>query len=45
MFRTVWWTLIYLATLGTISIEVEYTDGLRIKLIGWPEKLSKKPKQ
>ena len=36
MMRIIFWFCFWAITLFMIDIEVEYTDGLRIKLNGWP---------
>ena len=41
MFRILSWTVLYICTLGILSLEVEYSDGLHIKLTGWPEILTR----
>jgi len=38
--RRLFWMIISVLTLNIMSYDVEYEDGLRIKFIGWPEKLS-----
>lgn len=35
MFRSLMWIVVYLLLLGSLSIEVEYTDGTYISLKGW----------
>lgn len=37
--RVMGWIALYVICLGILSIRVEYSDGLEIELIGWPEKL------
>ena len=38
--RQLMWVLITIITLGILSYEVTYVDGLHLKFIGWPERLS-----
>jgi hypothetical protein len=38
--RVLGWAMLYLICLGILSIRVEYSDGLSIEMIGWPEKLA-----
>ena len=38
------WIIVWAATLFMADIEVEYSDGLRIKLKGWWYRLFTKPK-
>lgn len=40
MLRILFWIVVTVMTLGTISYEVTYTDGLHIKSVGWPERLT-----
>ena len=40
--RLMFWLSFYLLTLCMIDIEVNYTDGLRIKLNGWPNWIMRK---
>ncbi len=35
MIRTIMWFTIYALTLGYISIDVLYRDGLRVRFHGW----------
>jgi hypothetical protein len=35
MLRMVLWTLLYVCTLGALTIKVEYSDGLKINFKGW----------
>ena len=35
MIRTLLWLLLYLASLGSLSIDVRYSDGLHVKFNGW----------
>ena len=37
--RMMFWLSIWILTLCMIDIEVSYTDGLKIKLYGWPNAL------
>jgi hypothetical protein len=36
--RILFWVLVWILSLGSMGIEVEYTDGLKIKLKGWATK-------
>ena len=40
MMRFLFWTLLSILTLGMMSFDVTYSDGLRIKSKGWPEAVS-----
>jgi len=40
MLRFLAWTFIWICTLGMISFDITYSDGLHIKSVGWPERLS-----
>ena len=40
MLRFLLWTLFTIATLNIVSFDVRYSDGLHIKSVGWPEKIS-----
>lgn len=35
MIRWLFWLFLYICFLGSLTIHVEYTDGLEIKLKGW----------
>ena len=37
--RVLMWLVLWLVTLGTLDIDVLYSDGLHIRLVGWPKKL------
>jgi len=39
MIRTLLCVAIYVLLLGILSFRVDFRDGLRIKLTGWPEAL------
>lgn len=40
LMRAVFLLATYILFLGIISIDVKYTDGLHIKLVGWPDILT-----
>jgi len=40
MIRLLLWTLLSICTLGVLSFDVTYSDGLHIKGKGWPERIS-----
>ena len=44
MSRALLWVMLYLLSLGTLSIRVRYTDGLEINLVGWPDALMNRRK-
>lgn len=41
MGRSIFIVLLWVATLCVFSIRVEFVDGLRINLVGWPEAVGK----
>ena len=43
--RVIFWLVIYILTLGFISVHVTYVDGLELTLHGWGEKIGKKKKE
>ncbi|KKM17961.1 hypothetical protein LCGC14_1670420 [marine sediment metagenome] len=44
MGRTILWLGVWLLSLGMLDIDVKYSDGLRIQLVGWPSKLADRGK-
>lgn len=41
MDRIIIWIVIWLATLCMLEIDIKYTDGLHIKLKGWPQSIGR----
>lgn len=39
MFRFLAWFILWVVTLGMLDIDVKYSDGLSVHLVGWPKKL------
>ena len=40
MIRFLLWMIFTVCTLNIISFDITYKDGLHVKSVGWPEKLS-----
>jgi len=41
MGRIIFWMTLWVITLGMLDIEAEYSDGLKIHLVGWPMRLAR----
>ena len=41
MGRVLFWVALWILSLGLLSGEIRYTDGLKIKLVSWPQGLAK----
>ena len=42
MIRCIFVVLIWIATLGLLSINMEWSDGWSIHLVGWPDAIMKR---
>jgi hypothetical protein len=42
MIRLLFWLAVYIIFFGIVSFKLQYRDGLKVNLKGWPEILNEK---